>query len=99
MIIANVKPGEYLIIDQLTVIARVNRIYKVEFGFTIPDGYSIVNVFNHTSQKIKTLSELANLYDFSNYPGYNAILKDRNVYKANSRANQALRRKRWRLSP
>lgn len=86
MIIANVAPGLYLIIDEDKVVAKIIRKFKWVSGFKYTDGYDLqwtrpwLN--GETLVHYNTLTDIASDYAFDNYPGYNAILKkQKRIYK------------------
>lgn len=77
MIVACVKAGHYVIIKDDAVVANIRRLYSNGFGKMFNYGYEL-KWKNGDSKRYKTLAELAKNHDFGNFPGYNAILKDRN---------------------
>jgi hypothetical protein len=90
VIIASVKPGLYYLISENVVVGKVTRKFDHVFGYYQPIGYD-VSMRAGGEHFVQRLEDLNELYDFDNYPGYNAILKKRDDAKNLSRRKRRVR--------
>lgn len=90
MIIASVKPGRYLIIDNDRVVGEVERMYQPAPRGPAKywsDGYKLR--WKHGEEDLFcTLSDLNMAYPMDNYPGYMKVLQKGLHGKSNSKSKR-----------
>jgi hypothetical protein len=79
MILASVKAGHYLIIENDLVIAEVIRKYGWSRGFYTAIGYEWKWRSTGVVEIFRTLPEIHEVYNMENYPGYGKILNNKRV--------------------
>lgn len=83
MLLASVKSGHYLIIEEDKVIAKVWRRFKPAPKHTgaryWSDGYDFIWLSTGVVEKFRSLAEIHEIYHMTNFPGYGHVLKERNA--------------------